>query len=250
MTISCPWCGGVRIRASGLRMKCRSCDSFWYRSPPSDLDLQSLYQDAPQGSVDEVKALGSTSEDIAQSLLQSVGWFDNPGKALEIGGGFGAMTRVLIRSGVPISVVEPFSSYDFKGLGVEFHQNLNQVPNGQKFKWIFLIEVIEHVADPVEFMKDVSKLLEDDGKVFVTTPNARGVAAKFHEFRWRELANPTHLWLFSSDSLSQVFRGSGFSRINRQFSPIKYKSSFFKNFLLAITQRIGVDGGLRYVLSK
>lgn len=248
--LTCPWCSCSRVRISAERVKCQSCGSFWYRSMPSESALQSLYQDAPQGSSDEVCALGSTSEAIAKSLLRSVGWFDGAGKTLEIGAGFGAMTRILVQSGVPISVVEPFSSYDFQGLGVEFYRSLAEVPEGKKFKWIFLVEVIEHVADPVEFLKEVSRFIEPDGKVFVTTPNARGIAARVQAFGWRELANPTHLWLFSPDSLAEVFRRAGYSRFERQFSPIQYKSSFFKNILLSLTQRVGIDGGLRYVLSK
>jgi 2-polyprenyl-3-methyl-5-hydroxy-6-metoxy-1,4-benzoquinol methylase len=50
------------------------------------------------------------------------------------------------------------------------HTFRSEMPSGADFDTVLLLAVIEHVADPVGFIRRVSSLLVDGGRVVLTTP--------------------------------------------------------------------------------
>ena len=72
------------------------------------------------------------------------------------------------------------------------------VADGARFPVIAALEVIEHVADPAAFLRLLSRLLEPDGLLFVSTLNrtARSllVAKLGAEYVLRLLPVGTHEW--------------------------------------------------------
>lgn len=51
-----------------------------------------------------------------------------------------------------------------------FHYN--QLNKDERFDVIIILDVIEHVNDPVEFMNIYQRFLQDDGVIVITTPNS------------------------------------------------------------------------------
>jgi 2-polyprenyl-3-methyl-5-hydroxy-6-metoxy-1,4-benzoquinol methylase len=50
------------------------------------------------------------------------------------------------------------------------HTFTSEIPSRSEFETVLLLAVIEHVADPVGFMRRLSSLLVDGGRVVLTTP--------------------------------------------------------------------------------
>ncbi len=70
--------------------------------------------------------------------------------------------------------------------------------------------VIEHVDEPVGFVRTVAKALRPGGLFVVGTPNFASAAARLFGDRFRLLHDPTHVSLFTDDSLMRLLRNSGF----------------------------------------
>jgi 2-polyprenyl-3-methyl-5-hydroxy-6-metoxy-1,4-benzoquinol methylase len=93
------------------------------------------------------------------------------------------------------------------------------------------IQVIEHVSDPVRFLRDIGPLLKSDGTLLITTPNRDdilGVLApeKFLEFFYRA----AHRWYFDASSLADCAKRAGY-RVTNMTSLQKYGMSNMLSWL-------------------
>lgn len=125
---------------------------------------------------------------------------------LEVGCGIGYLTYALNHAGfntvgsdiadnVIDKAIQLFGPYYQKG-GVEalLFKNL-------KFDFIILTEVIEHIPEPIDFLKKLKLLLNENGIIFLTTPNK---SAFSKDALWLTDAPPIHLWWFSERSIYRV----------------------------------------------
>jgi SAM-dependent methyltransferase len=228
--------------------RCKRCGSL-YRSPQSPESIAELYNAASIAETNVDYAFGGTTARIAEALLSCAGWLPSDGPVLEIGAGRGVMANLMARRGASVSVVEPYSSADFTSMGITRWRNHSDIPHHTQFSWIFLIEVIEHVEHPLEFLASVRLLLGTNGRIFLTTPNAMGLHARMRGLSWREACNPTHLQLYSRAALLGLASKAGLKSLPLAKETLPYKQSRTGNMLLGITQRLGLDGGLRILLT-
>jgi 2-polyprenyl-3-methyl-5-hydroxy-6-metoxy-1,4-benzoquinol methylase len=71
--------------------------------------------------------------------------------------------------------------------------------------------VIEHVQDPVCFLKIVRERLRPGGLLALRTPNIRSLPARLNGWAWHWVGAPAHLSLFSPKSLRLAVERAGFS---------------------------------------
>jgi len=102
-----------------------------------------------------------------------------------------------------------------KGLNV-IHSGVNNIDlfNGKKFDLITLMNVYEHLRDPLDIISQIKKILKDDGILIIDVPN------EFNVFQTvgRDLYNlenwwvypPRHLNYFSGETLKKLLIGEGF----------------------------------------
>lgn len=109
--------------------------------------------------------------------------------ALDIGAASGLLVWEATRQGFDAIGIEPSrrlaeAARQRRGVtvlpGVLPHPALE----GRRFDAIFLVDVIEHVADPVGLLEHCTRSLADDGVLLVVTPNAGSVAARLFGRRW------------------------------------------------------------------
>lgn len=75
--------------------------------------------------------------------------------------------------------------------------------------------VIEHIEDPLNFLKEIYSLLSSDGKLIISTPNADDllldvIPEVYKPFFYRK----AHLWYFNRESLKYLLTKAGFKEIN------------------------------------
>lgn len=252
--MQCKWCGastsigkGPVAKPEWSRWRCSNCGMFGYVNEPDSGQLSQVYTSAWQDSNDSgTYAAGSTDEKIAQSLLSAVDFSPASVKCLDYGGGKGNFAKALVNKGVQdLTVFEPFG--ENPGIdSIRWASDMNDI-EGEKFDWIFMIEVIEHLLDPQQELNKVRQFLSPGGKLVITTPNARGWRARIDGFNWREAQNPTHINLFSAARLKICLTNAGFSNVQRILRPVAYRATGARVLALALTQMMGIDGGLRFV---
>lgn len=109
------------------------------------------------------------------------------GRLLDVGAATGILVKEALRLGYDAQGVEP-SRYLQKCaeareipvlLGVLPHESL-----GGPFDIATLIDVIEHVSDPVGLLREIRQLLVPNGVCIIVTPDVSSVAAKLLGRRW------------------------------------------------------------------
>ena len=79
----------------------------------------------------------------------------------------------------------------------------------ERFDVIIASHVIEHVREPVVFLRRASELLAPDGRIVLTTPNVRSAGFWLYGADWFALDPPRHLYLFEPRSLARLAAASG-----------------------------------------
>ncbi len=82
---------------------------------------------------------------------------------------------------------------------------------GRTFDVITMWDVIEHVADPVACLKKASSLLNDDGFLFIGTPDTASPVVHILGKHWYHYIPPTHLHFFSRWNIPIFLRNNGFA---------------------------------------
>lgn len=107
--------------------------------------------------------------------------------ALEIGCGDGYSTERLLPLFPSMEVIEP-SKKNIELLrrrlpDIPVHNLLLEDYEADKrFDFVFFLNVIEHVEEPVQALRQISRLLRDEGLIFITAPNCMSLnrRAGFH----------------------------------------------------------------------
>ena len=64
---------------------------------------------------------------------------------------------------------------------VEFHESLiENLELDEKFDSVFMLDVLEHVIDPVNLLKKASTFMKDDGVMIVHVPNSNAINRKLN----------------------------------------------------------------------
>ncbi len=84
---------------------------------------------------------------------------------------------------------------------------------GKKFDLIVNTKVLEHISDPISFLKEMRKDLNNNGFLFIETPD---VSDMFHLPASDERFFIPHIYFFSENSLSNLLHMAGFSIINKR----------------------------------
>ena len=94
----------------------------------------------------------------------------------------------------------------------------------QKFNVISLWHVLEHLPDLQNQIKKITALLKDEGTLLIAVPNYKSYDAKHYKENWAAYDTPRHLWHFSQNSISQIFKEHKFKVI--ETLPMKFDSYY------------------------
>ena len=164
---------------------------------------------------------------------------------LDIGCGNGFLTKQISK------FFKSVVGIDLSGTGIEQAQKFNNeklqfrnmsldqmIEEGKKFKFITSFEVIEHQYLPDDFLNQINKILEDDGKLLISTPyhgyikNLLISLLGKHDFHFNPLWRHGHIKFFSIKTLSDLLRKCNFKVINKKFSGRFYPISNSMVFLI------------------
>ena len=152
--------------------------------------------------------------------------FSNNGKSLlDIGCGTGEFLAMAKNDHWSTFGVEP----NLKAREKATLKNINVVAaldniGNLKFNVISLWHVLEHLPDLQNQIKKITELLTEEGTLIIAVPNFKSNDAKHYKENWAAYDTPRHLWHFSQQAISRLFKEHQFRVI--QTLPMKFDSYY------------------------
>jgi 2-polyprenyl-3-methyl-5-hydroxy-6-metoxy-1,4-benzoquinol methylase len=167
-------------------------------------------------------------------------------RILDVGAGTGHLARSVRRRlpGIDMQCVEESETLRnrLERQGFTVSKNLDSISSDRSFDAVLLIEVIEHVADPVDFLARLRKCLDPEGQIFLTTPcgELRNGSRATNAYD-----TPEHVQFFTEKSLRLAIKKAGFRDITYEYIDALYPRSSsvlslatFKRFAAKIAKPI------------
>lgn len=152
--------------------------------------------------------------------------FSNNGKTLlDIGCGTGEFLVTAKKENWTIFGVEPNKQAREKAVSKKLNvvENLEKLGQ-QKFNVISLWHVMEHLPDLKNQIKKITNLLAEEGTLIIAVPNFKSNDAIHYKEYWAAYDTPRHLWHFSQNAISELFKEQNFKII--QTLPMKFDSYY------------------------
>jgi SAM-dependent methyltransferase len=130
------------------------------------------------------------------------------GRYFELGVGKGALYGKFLQSGWQCTGVEP-GAWGCKFSGI--YADIDAVPPSTAADVVVALDVLEHVADPVNMLKKIHRLAAPAARLYCAMPNRQSARAIVCRSRWRMLRPLGHVNYWSRDSVLRAFSGAGFA---------------------------------------
>lgn len=95
-----------------------------------------------------------------------------------------------------------------------------QAVRSGSFHRVNLSHVLEHVHDPVRWLKELQRVTEPGGTLWLQTPNAESLGHGLYREDWRDLDPPRHLTLWTLETLTRALREAGFRTVQPSRTPV------------------------------
>ncbi|MEO5858811.1 MAG: class I SAM-dependent methyltransferase [Pyrinomonadaceae bacterium] len=139
-------------------------------------------------------------------------------RILDIGFGAGTMLQVGRELGwetFGIEVSGPAVEQARKEGFAVFHGDLlNAGYATDYFDVVTASEIIEHLPDPAEALREISRILRPGGLFWATSPSARSLSYRAMGTHWTVISPPEHLQLYSAQAVKHLLLKSGFSKVS------------------------------------
>lgn len=191
-----------------LWMKCEACGNYFTYNFPKD----------SVGSINGHYTDGSACDPLQNKFkLHNYNPIFNRFKRLafgteylEIGVGTGEMLAVALEFGYHVEAVEicrEDCERISQALGVEIKWcDIIDYETEKQYDVIVMGDVLEHVTNPVKVLEKVKRMLEEDGVLWISTPNYNCAYARMEKFShsmWHELNHYTYM---SYETLEELLK--------------------------------------------
>ena len=184
------------------------CQSCGFRFCPDAGDVTSLYADLEDEEYERTRAQRSVQ---ARYLLATLKAHKSSGKLLDIGAGSGILVEEAERAGFDAQGVEPsqWLVQQARNKNIPVLQGVfPQAVEGIQYDVIALIDVLEHVTQPLKLLQDIGRHLKQDGVALIVTPDGQSVAAKAMGKKWWHY-RIAHISYFDKKTLTLALANAG-----------------------------------------
>jgi len=225
---ACLVCNGAKLyylfSISDHRIvRCDDCGLLFINPQPSDEELSRIYgADYFLGSDTETgrQTVSEIKQATVQLYLSEIRRYRGckNGRLLEVGCGDGdflacAEAEDWSVTGIEYSAAACEKTRQRLKAGKVF---CGQLPNAklesQQFDLCVISDVIEHVRSPLDFLKEIHRVLKPGGTLFIATPSTDSWSARLMRQKWMEF-KAEHLTYFNRDTLQTALFKSGFHNV-------------------------------------
>ncbi len=208
---------GVRYLPEASVRACSGCGLVFLWPRPGEQELAAYYQGAYREEYDGKVSPNTTHQKVQSDVLERarrLAPLSTPAaRVLEIGSGSGALLEAVRPHAASVVGVEPGTAHREwanQTLGIETVERLQDLGQ-RRFTLIGLFHVLEHVPDPVGFLKQIVPYLAPGGTLAIEVPNVTDAllavydVPAFPAFYFQR----AHLSYFSAATLSRTVEAAG-----------------------------------------
>jgi SAM-dependent methyltransferase len=227
---------GYKFKGKELRgIKCLTCGLIFIHPQPAPAEIKTLYDEnyftstdvaiRPHGRADYLRSVANEREErVYQQRLAKMASYQKPGKLLEIGCGPGHFLKSAQRIGWEVTGVEisDFAAkYARDQFGLEVFTGTIEAARLPEYYYdlIFMGDLLEHIPEPVLFLKRVSQFLKNEGIVYIEVPAiTNGIFSRFGSLLMKSLGKvkfinlpPYHLYEYTPRNIRTLLRAAGYT---------------------------------------
>jgi 2-polyprenyl-3-methyl-5-hydroxy-6-metoxy-1,4-benzoquinol methylase len=164
-------------------------------------------------------------------------------RLLEIGANVGLFLDTARRAGWHARGIEP-SRWAVETGRERFGVDLEQVPLEQladpprSADAVVLLDVLEHLIDPLDALRQLRPLLDDEGLLTLSTVNLAGLHGRLRGEKWPWLIRP-HLHYFTPATLNALLCDAGFRMVEWSLVPRSFHLSYVADRMRSSLGRAG-----------
>lgn len=227
----CPLCGashGVVLSTTDgktgeplLVVQCGGCGLGRADPLPTDAELaawyarkyRQAYKDSVTPKLTHVLRAGRLARDRWRWVRQQLPSF-SPQRSIDIGASSGEFVYLMHKQGAQAQGLEPhegYSDHARRTLGVQvmtgvLQERLQELPQ-QHFDLVSMFHVLEHLTDPIQALKALSRLLTPAGMLLIEVPDVARLSSPKNTFF------KAHTFYFSAHALAGVVRAAGLEMV-------------------------------------
>jgi 2-polyprenyl-3-methyl-5-hydroxy-6-metoxy-1,4-benzoquinol methylase len=199
-------------------LKCLVCGLVHVPRSAQRDDLDQLYESVEDTQyLENTKSRERTFAEAYRRISPFIG--ESPGRLVEIGAYCGIFISECQKHGWDCDGIEPSSwavTYARQKYGIELlagtlADNVDERTN--LYDLVASWDVLEHVKDPVDFLRQANRMLKPGGYICLSTLDYDNWFPKLAGRRWPWLMD-MHLFYFSPDLLAQMFEKAGFELVH------------------------------------
>lgn len=176
-----------------------------------------------------------------------LGEVDKSSKVLDIGCASGYMGEYLSKEkNCDVFGIEPnFKSFEIakdKGYKIILNKNIEEALKGEelkneKFDYIILADVLEHVVSPEKVLDGIKRFLKDDGRIIISLPNVAHYSVRlslfFGKFDMKEtgVMDKTHLHFYTLKSAKKLLENFEIEKIRPRGDLERWFGKFYLGFV-------------------
>lgn len=219
--------------------QCGDCGTIWHdvdATGYADYYESEQYRQETNGGVAAEFFYQSFDEEVLRKLTW-IGTSEIRGKIVaDVGCAVGSLVDFWSGPAKKIIAIEPSKIFrkELKEKGYVVYPYISDaVADGAEADLVTSFDVIEHIEDPVLFVKEIYDLCSSGGRVVIGTPAEYAIARRlaghaFEQFQFRH----QHPWIFTKDALELMAIKAGFT-----IEKTAYKQRYnFSNLLMWLSE--------------
>lgn len=204
-------------------LKCLDCELRYHNRVPNDPN--DIYQDEDYSvyTCDDFEEnyqyrMNRFGEERVQLLQDHCGDLSDK-SVIDVGCGDGiflSVAKKYFRHCVGTDFSKHLCDFTRERTGLPIYQSsLEELPE-KDFDCVTSFDVIEHVHQPVEYMKDINQIMKPGGHLLIYTPNFDSFSIKVMQEDSQLLDGSEHILLFNHASLKKIGEMTGFKIVHTE----------------------------------
>jgi len=216
---SCPICGSKNIvKAQNELSRCKECSLQFLANFKSPEYYNQIYNknyfngDVYKNYLEEELYRRQLFSEKIKLIRKHI---PGEGSVLDIGCGMGFFLMEMQNKGYHVDGLE-ISEYAAQIASEKVNTSIitgdltNTSFKSTQFNIVTFWDVLEHIYDPVESLKRVSRIIKNDGVLVVETLNISSLTVKILKEKWPLYYPPYHIYYYNQSSMIRLLHRAGF----------------------------------------